>query len=139
MLLSDNVESLFNKQTQHQQLHHRQCLRAQTLSPPPIVILLVSFYEFSFSALLHVRPRPAELNHCGLYSQTPNQQFQSIAGKKQKQNLTNKTLLQNLHQLPCLHNYFYVGGRVLPGPWLELNLEPTANSARHALLRMAPK
>jgi len=29
------------------------------------------------------------------------------------------------------HNYFYVGGRALP--------EPTAHSARHALLHMAPK
>jgi len=30
------------------------------------------------------------------------------------------------------HNYFYVGERALPGPRLELNLEPTAQSARHA-------
>jgi len=35
--------------------------------------------------------------------------------------------------------YFYVGGRALPGPWLELNLEPTEHSARHALLHMALK
>jgi len=34
---------------------------------------------------------------------------------------------------------FYVGERALPGPRLELNLEPTAHSARHALLHMAPK
>ena len=37
------------------------------------------------------------------------------------------------------HNYFYVGRRPLPGPRLELNLEPTAQSARHALLHMTPK
>jgi len=37
------------------------------------------------------------------------------------------------------HNYFYVGRRALPGPWLELNLEPMAHSVRHALLHMAPK
>jgi len=37
------------------------------------------------------------------------------------------------------HNYFYVGGRALPGPRLQLNLEPTAHSARHALLHMASK
>jgi len=28
-------------------------------------------------------------------------------------------------------NYFYVGGRALPGPRLELNLEPAEHSARH--------
>ena len=28
------------------------------------------------------------------------------------------------------HNYFYVGGRALPGPRLELNLEPAEHSAR---------
>jgi len=37
------------------------------------------------------------------------------------------------------HNYFYVGGRALHGPRLELNLEPTEHSARHALLHVAPK
>jgi len=37
------------------------------------------------------------------------------------------------------HNYFYVGGHALPEPQLELNLEPTAHSARHALLHTAPK
>ena len=34
-------------------------------------------------------------------------------------------------------NYFYIGGRALPGPRLELNLEPAEHSARHALLHMA--
>jgi len=34
---------------------------------------------------------------------------------------------------------FYLGGCALPGPRLELNLEPTAHSARHAVLHMAPK
>ena len=36
-------------------------------------------------------------------------------------------------------NYLYVGGRALPRPRLELNLEPTAHSVRHTLLHMAPK
>jgi len=35
------------------------------------------------------------------------------------------------------HNYFYIGGRALPGPQLELNLEPSEHSVRHTLLHMA--
>jgi len=35
------------------------------------------------------------------------------------------------------HNYFYVGGRALTGPQLELNLEPAEHSVRHALLHLA--
>ena len=33
----------------------------------------------------------------------------------------------------------YVGGRALPGPRLELNLEPAEHSARHTLLHIASK
>jgi len=32
---------------------------------------------------------------------------------------------------------FYVDGRALPGPRLELSLEPAEHSSRHALLHMA--
>ena len=45
----------------------------------------------------------------------------------------------HVHSNYFSHNYFYVGGRALPRPQLELNLEPTVHSARHALLHMAPK
>jgi len=35
--------------------------------------------------------------------------------------------------------FFYVGGRTLPRPRLQLNLEPTAHSAHNDLLHMASK